>query len=64
MLLAFDVGNTNIVLGVFKGKKLIHMARILGAPDTVPAGRVDFSASSAVNSGKSCPLTTLVRCIT
>lgn len=28
MLLAFDVGNTNIVLGVFKGKKLIQSWRI------------------------------------
>jgi type III pantothenate kinase len=28
MLLAFDVGNTNIVLGVFKGKKLIQNWRM------------------------------------
>ena len=28
MLLAFDVGNTNIVLGVFKGKKLIESWRM------------------------------------
>ena len=28
MLLAFDVGNTNIVLGVFKGKKLIQSWRM------------------------------------
>ncbi len=28
MLLAIDVGNTNIVLGVFKGKKLIHHWKI------------------------------------
>ncbi|KKC28976.1 pantothenate kinase [Caldanaerobacter subterraneus subsp. pacificus DSM 12653] len=28
LLLAFDVGNTNIVMGVFKGKKLLHSFRI------------------------------------
>ena len=28
MLLAFDVGNTNIVLGVFEGKKLIQNWRL------------------------------------
>lgn len=28
MLLAFDVGNTNIVIGVFKGKRLLHSWRM------------------------------------
>ncbi len=28
LLLAFDVGNTNIVMGIFKGKKLLHSFRI------------------------------------
>ena len=28
MLLAFDVGNTNIVLGVFKGNKMIASWRL------------------------------------
>lgn len=28
LLLAFDVGNTNIVMGIYKGKKLLHSFRI------------------------------------
>ncbi|MEG7688956.1 type III pantothenate kinase, partial [Listeria monocytogenes] len=28
MLLVFDVGNTNIVLGVYDGKKLLYSFRI------------------------------------
>ena len=28
MLLAIDIGNTNIVLGVYENKKLLHHSRI------------------------------------
>ena len=33
MLLAIDVGNSNILLGVFKGEKLLHEWRLLTEPE-------------------------------
>ena len=43
---------------------MISIARIFGAPDTVPAGKHARSASKAVASGSSFPLTLLVICMT
>src|SRR5207249_3273963 len=40
------------------------MARIFGAPETVPAGKHARNASSASSSGLSSPSTTDVRCMT
>ena len=43
---------------------MISMARILGAPVSVPAGKVATSASSASLPGASSPVTELTMCIT
>ena len=43
---------------------MISMARTLGAPDTVPAGRVARSTSIGPLPGASRPDTCDVRCIT
>jgi type III pantothenate kinase len=50
MLLAVDIGNTNIVFGLFKGKKLISKHRILTlAPRGVKAaGKIDAAVISSV----------------
>ncbi len=43
---------------------MICMARILGAPESVPAGSAENRASTAVLSFRSRPRTSLTRCIT
>ena len=43
---------------------MISIARILGAPDSVPAGRQARSASMASSSGRSLPVTEETMCIT
>jgi len=43
---------------------MICMARTLGAPETVPAGRQACSASKAVFPGANWPVTFDVMCIT
>ena len=43
---------------------MISIARILGAPDTVPAGKQAASASSRSCSAVSSPTTRETRCIT
>ena len=43
---------------------MISMARILGAPDSIPAGKVDHKASSADRSDRSVPVTSETMCIT
>jgi type III pantothenate kinase len=50
MLLAVDIGNTNIVFGLFKGKKLLSKHRILTlAPKGVKAaGNIDAAVISSV----------------
>ena len=43
---------------------MISIARIFGAPDTVPAGNAARSASYALMPSRSRPSTWLTRCIT
>ena len=43
---------------------MISMARIFGAPDTVPAGKAARNASSEVQPSRSSPLTEDEMCIT
>ena len=43
---------------------MISMARTLGAPDSVPAGKVARSASDARRPGASRPTTELSMCMT
>ncbi len=43
---------------------MISIARGLGAPLTVPAGKVARSTSIAVRSGSTCPSTVDTRCMT
>ncbi len=43
---------------------MICIARTLGAPDRVPAGSTERSASSAPTSGRSVPVTLETMCIT
>ncbi len=43
---------------------MISMARILGAPETVPAGKAASSASSAEHSGRIFAITDETRCMT
>ena len=50
MLLAVDIGNTNIVYGLFKGNKLISKHRILtlASADVKEAGKIDAAVISSV----------------
>lgn len=43
---------------------MISMARIFGAPDSVPAGRIARSASIALSPSRNCPVTLDTMCMT
>jgi type III pantothenate kinase len=51
MLLAVDIGNTNIVIGLFNGKRLISKQRILSKPGSkinIKAGKIDSAMIASV----------------
>jgi type III pantothenate kinase len=51
MLLAVDVGNTEIVLGVFRGEELVHTWRVSGRPERTPDELVILFANLLERSG-------------